>query len=231
MSTETSEKFCAETRYNGQVKWFNNKAGYGFITMLHEDETYDIFVHHSSLSVTNEQYKYLVQGEYVEFNIARITTENATHEWQATDVTGFNRGFLMCETRYNTRSTRRTYSRSSTDENVPSQIQGHEQRQTRQQSVTTTGTRNYGEQQPRRRPYVQRDTSGGSDATTGRQYSRAPRADNIPVRFYGQGPRGGSGEQWLLVRSTSQSHYQQSQGQGQVQRRRPYVQHSQQAHQ
>jgi cold shock CspA family protein len=216
MSTETSQKFNSETRYNGQVKWFNNKAGYGFITMNHGDDTYDIFVHHSSLSVTNEQYKYLVQGEYVEFNIARITTENATHEWQAIDVTGFNRGFLMCETRYNTRSTRRTYTRSTHDETGQTQ------------TSIRSNTQTYTEQRPHSN-FTHHRVTDTIPSSHGRQYSRHSRCENIPVRFYGQGPRGENGEQWLLVRSNlqNQNHYQQ----GQKQRRRPYTQHIQSTNQ
>lgn len=188
MSTETSDKFCSETRYNGQVKWFNNKAGYGFITMTDGTESHDIFVHHSSLSVSNEQYKYLVQGEYVEFNIARITTENATHEWQATDVTGFNRGFLMCETRYNSRSIRRPHERTGDAD------------------TTEFTNRTHTTHQPRRRfnHTQQGSVTGVAPVVTqdNREYSRGRRGNNIPVRFYGQGPRGGNGEQWLLVRSS-----------------------------
>ena len=52
----------------GQVKWFNNKAGYGFITVTGDDcPSNDIFIHYSSIRVAN--YKYLIQGEYVEFNL------------------------------------------------------------------------------------------------------------------------------------------------------------------
>ena len=49
-------------RLTGQVKWFNNKAGYGFITVSsgeHKDK--DIFTHYSGIRVTNSQYKYLIQ--------------------------------------------------------------------------------------------------------------------------------------------------------------------------
>ena len=53
------------TRQQGIVKWFNNRSGFGFVTTL-GDDTKDIFVHHSGVSVNREQYKYLVQ-EYVEF--------------------------------------------------------------------------------------------------------------------------------------------------------------------
>jgi cold shock CspA family protein len=82
----------------GQVKWFNNKAGYGFIT-LNEDgsDAKDIFVHYSSIRVTNSQYKYLTQGEYVEFTLEKSTSDK--HEFQANDVSGVKGGKLMCEVR------------------------------------------------------------------------------------------------------------------------------------
>ena len=81
----------------GQVKWFNNKAGYGFITVSINDEPKDIFTHYSTIQVTNSQYKYLVQGEYVEFDL--VDSTNDKHDVQAINVTGINRGPLMCETR------------------------------------------------------------------------------------------------------------------------------------
>jgi cold shock CspA family protein len=85
-------------RYMGQVKWFNNKAGYGFITTtLDGSNTNDIFAHYTTIQVNNTQYKYLVQGEYVEFSLS--TSVNDTHEFQATHITGMNNGRLMCETR------------------------------------------------------------------------------------------------------------------------------------
>jgi CspA family cold shock protein len=85
-------------RVTGRVKWFNNKAGYGFITLVDGDnrET-DVFVHHSSISL-KDQYRYLVQGEYVEFSLIP-TNEGSSHKYQAGDVKGINGGMLMCETR------------------------------------------------------------------------------------------------------------------------------------
>ena len=85
------------TRQQGIVKWFNNRSGFGFVTTLGDDKK-DIFVHHSGVSVDREQYKYLVQGEYVEFVLTSST--NTEHEFQATEVTGIGRGPLMCETRF-----------------------------------------------------------------------------------------------------------------------------------
>ena len=85
-------------RLLGQVKWFNNKAGYGFITVNDgEHSGKDIFIHYSTIRTTNSQYKYLVQGEYVEFNLVKSTTDN--HEYQAVDISGIKGGHLMCETR------------------------------------------------------------------------------------------------------------------------------------
>tara|TARA_X000000368_G_C22404303_1_gene438844 strand:- start:51 stop:404 length:354 start_codon:yes stop_codon:yes gene_type:complete len=96
---DTEEKHLSGEKFTGQVKWFNNKSGYGFITVLSTNmKEKDIFCHHSSISVKNEQYKYLVQGEYVEFNIKVI--EDSSHENQASNVTGIMGGDLMCETRF-----------------------------------------------------------------------------------------------------------------------------------
>jgi cold shock CspA family protein len=82
----------------GRVKWFNNKAGYGFLTITDGPRSgSDIFVHHSAINVENQQYRYLVQGEYVEFDLGKI--ESDKHEWQALNVAGIRGGKLMCETR------------------------------------------------------------------------------------------------------------------------------------
>jgi CspA family cold shock protein len=81
----------------GVVKWFNNKTGYGFITINSgQDNGKDIFVHHSSINVEKKQYKYLVQGEYVEFEIIPV---NNKHEHQSHNISGINGGKLMCESR------------------------------------------------------------------------------------------------------------------------------------
>jgi CspA family cold shock protein len=96
MSDSSVEKFT------GRVKWFNNKAGYGFITVTDGPKSgSDVFVHHSSIKVDSEQYKYLVQGEYIEFALSTVASDK--HECQATDVSGIKGGKLMCETRNETR--------------------------------------------------------------------------------------------------------------------------------
>jgi cold shock CspA family protein len=86
-------------RLTGMVKWFNNKSGFGFITVYSDGDFKgkDIFAHYSSIRVTNSQYKYLVQGEYVDFNLSR--SDNEKHEYHAMDITGVMNGPILCETR------------------------------------------------------------------------------------------------------------------------------------
>ena len=92
----------------GRVKWFNNKAGYGFITVSSGDNAgSDVFVHHSAIQVEHEQYRYLVQGEYVNFELCSVDDEN-NHKWQAGVVKGMDGGKLMCETRLESRELRAT---------------------------------------------------------------------------------------------------------------------------
>jgi cold shock CspA family protein len=88
----------SDARMIGMVKWFNTKSGFGFITVLSEGDLNgkDIFAHYTSLRVTNSQYKYLTQGEYVEFMLIKSTNES--HEVNASDVSGMLGGPLMCET-------------------------------------------------------------------------------------------------------------------------------------
>ncbi len=76
-------------RKTGTVKWFNARKGYGFITCY----TDDIFVHHSSLNTVG--YRYLVQGEVVEFTLAPAPANAGAI--MAVDVTGLKRNKLICE--------------------------------------------------------------------------------------------------------------------------------------
>ena len=95
----TSGNFDKSHVYVGRVKWFNNKSGYGFITSCDEKNKDEyVFVHHSGVNVSQEQYKYLVQGEYVEFKLSE-TVEGSKYPYQASSVTGMWGGKLMCETR------------------------------------------------------------------------------------------------------------------------------------
>lgn len=101
MSSDNEVSASTGDRVTGCVKWFNNKAGYGFITLLSGDKVgTDIFVHHSSISIKGSHYKYLVQGEYVSCGIHHCREEDpdAKHEFQAKGVQGVLGYNLMCET-------------------------------------------------------------------------------------------------------------------------------------
>lgn len=80
--------------YTGQCKWFSDKLGYGFVTVIKDSELKgkDIFVHHSGIKPLNSHYKTLKKGEYVNFNV--IEGDNGI---QAVDITGIAGGSLMCD--------------------------------------------------------------------------------------------------------------------------------------
>ena len=113
MANSSSDQHAnAVPGYSGRVKWFNNKSGYGFITVLKTDEAAavpvgtDVFAHHSEINVASDQYRYLVQGEYVAFDVVKTT--NANHEYQCAKVKGMYGGQLICETRHDARSQYKT---------------------------------------------------------------------------------------------------------------------------
>ena len=76
----------------GQVKWFNAQAGFGFVTVGQED----VFVHHSEIRVGKEQFRYLVEGEYVELEVSKKVGEEKR---QGSGITGIGGGRVMCEVR------------------------------------------------------------------------------------------------------------------------------------
>jgi hypothetical protein len=120
------------------VKWFNNKAGYGFITVTVGDRSgSDIFVHHSGINVSNQQYKYLVQGEYVDFVLEK--PESGSHEFHAISVNGINSGKLMCETRRDFKLARNAYVSKSSEES-----EAYSPRQSRVEMPATPRSRGEG---------------------------------------------------------------------------------------
>jgi CspA family cold shock protein len=64
-------------QFSGQVKWFNNAKGYGFVG---RDGGPDVFCHFSSIQA--DGYKTLKEGDDVEFDII----EGQTGRPQAHDV-------------------------------------------------------------------------------------------------------------------------------------------------
>ena len=113
----SSSDTSASVRLTGRVKWFNNKTGFGFITIVGGNEQFkdasEIFAHHSAIKVSQEQYRYLVEGEYVEFSVS--DTASGDHKFQAADVRGVKGGKLFCETRNEQRANgpARSHSHSS----------------------------------------------------------------------------------------------------------------------
>jgi len=102
----SSTDHISSARSIGYVKWFNKKQGFGFIHVLNgEHKDQDIFVHFSSIRVSpgssnavlQNGYKYLIQGEYVEFVVERALKEN--HKFHAVDITGILENNILCHTR------------------------------------------------------------------------------------------------------------------------------------
>ena len=79
-------------RLLGRVKWFNNQKGFGFVT---DSEENDVFVHHSALVTGSDQFRYLVQDEWVEFEKSTLDDGKTV----AVKVSGPNSSKLTCELR------------------------------------------------------------------------------------------------------------------------------------
>ena len=139
-SSITESKYSDEV-YTGCVKWFNRSAGWGFLTITSSEEQDDIFVHWNALSVDKEQYRYLVNGEYVTFKVS--FNKDAKHPYQAEEVRGVNGGLLMCETRHEQLRSRpqNTSSSRSTGRHERVNPRGRGPRSGRQNRRSTTTKR------------------------------------------------------------------------------------------
>ena len=102
----------------GQVKWFNNKIGYGFITLLNKTDKSvlrDIFVHHMNICPLESNYRTLRTGEYVEFDIEENC--DGEHKEQATGVTGIFGRELLCDFIHRNNSNKKSRKSEKTIEN------------------------------------------------------------------------------------------------------------------
>lgn len=95
LKEEHDDKRCGSSF--GRCKWFSDKSGYGFITVLSEDNIgKEIFVHYTGIKPMNSTYKTLLTGEYISFDIVQ-----GLKDLQAINVAGINGGPLMCDTNPN----------------------------------------------------------------------------------------------------------------------------------
>ena len=152
-TTETFEQSVTNSvdnanRLVGQVKWFNNRLNYGFITVVTPNfqGNRDVFVHQSHICPNKSTYRTLFQGEYVSFELTQTEGDNSNgHEFHAVNVTGIEGGNLMCDV------PRRPKMRSSYGQEEQTD-QGETRRQERRPRNTGRFRSNYrrnNNQQPR----------------------------------------------------------------------------------
>ena len=191
MNTEVTESGVSSTsgqdihspEYFGCVKWFNTKLGYGFITPLSGDP--DVFVHHSAICSDSDTYKYLVQGEYVQFEL--VTTNNTSHPIQAVSVTGILKGKLMCDVhhskqtqtrvrQYHSRDTSEPYGNTLSDQKAP-HYQSSVSHETRYDPSSSRPRTSYNKPSGTRAqlppPYIPQSSSQDSGKN---EYVRVPRS-------------------------------------------------------
>ena len=170
LSNKMSDKSTStNARITGKVKWFNNKAGFGFVTFVEGDlKDNDVFVHFSSINVPDEQYKYLVQGEYVDFELSK--SEKSEHEYHAINISGVKGGSLMCETRKLTMDTRhykpRVYKTPDDRKDVPARTDDRKDVPARTESSVS------------KKKYSKRVPTKDADGFTKIPNSRKPKTDH-----------------------------------------------------
>lgn len=112
MSSSQDESSVSDNseRVLGRVKWFNHTRGYGFVTSLNSNSAgNDVFVHHTCLSTSENVYRSLSQGEYIEFTLQK----DSENKDCAKDVTGVLKNPLLCEVPKPNRLNRRDEQRGS----------------------------------------------------------------------------------------------------------------------
>ena len=140
--SEAQAQQSESTSFVGQVKWFNNRLGYGFITIIStgEHSGEDIFVHQQHITPKTSDYRSLQQGEYVGFQLGTADSnsegEAAKHTNQAVKVTGVYGGSLMCD-----QIPRRAPSTTTTHSSKPVETTSSPDQPTENSSRPTRGGR------------------------------------------------------------------------------------------
>ena len=83
------------SRVVGNVKWYDTKKGFGFVTLVTpelENTGNDIFVHFSNVNVV-DGYRRLFPGEYVEFELGQADDGRSV----CLNVSGLFGGNLLCQ--------------------------------------------------------------------------------------------------------------------------------------
>jgi hypothetical protein len=68
-----------------------------------------VFAHYSAIKVVDDQFRYLVQGEYIEFDLTK--DESGKHDFVVSNISGIKGGSLMCEVQRNNESTKKPAAR------------------------------------------------------------------------------------------------------------------------
>lgn len=155
-ATQETSQQASTVRSTGRVKWFNVRAGYGFITNVKTSE--DVFVHHHNIQTPEGVFRMLREGEYVEFS----TIVDEQGKTQAVQVTGVEHGPLMCEV---PRAPRPTSDGEPTERSAPrAPFRGRSRGRGGSRGGSTRPT-NTGQsvegQRPTQRVYQQRGTGRG----------------------------------------------------------------------
>ena len=133
-------------RSTGSVKWFNNKAGYGFVTVKGGDhDGKDVFAHYSAIKVVDDQFRYLVQGEYIEFDLTK--DDSGKHDFVVSNISGIKGGSLMCEVQKANEKPRVIYKYVVSDmvsgDKVSGNTDGFQPVRRRQQKLNTSNKKTY----------------------------------------------------------------------------------------
>jgi cold shock CspA family protein len=89
MTEETSNNDCYGSEV-GNVVWFDQKKGFGFVKIITPDSEHlgkEIFVHYTSIN-TESHFKKLFPGENISLNVEKNKEENSGKDFISKDVSG-----------------------------------------------------------------------------------------------------------------------------------------------